>query len=48
MNVAAANPEVVAKIAAMMADAHEPSKVFPLPLIDDPKIEEQTVTTPPS
>ncbi|MCP4758022.1 MAG: arylsulfatase [Planctomycetes bacterium] len=48
MNVAAANPEVIAKIAAMMADAHEPSKVFPLPLIDDPKIEEQTVTTPPS
>ena len=33
-NVAAKNPEIVRKLEAMMAGAHTPSRLFPLPTID--------------
>jgi len=34
-NVADQHPEVVARVAAIMTEAHEPSDVFPLPMVDD-------------
>ncbi len=33
-DVAQMHPEVVLRISGMMAEAHEPSEVFPLPMID--------------
>ena len=36
-DVAAKHPEIVAKAEAAMKEAHTPSKLFPIPMLGDPK-----------